>query len=281
MEKTPHPAMPAIALSDWPQRSGPAAVRVPFRRRACIPAWPILPTCFSRLPLLLLALFLLTPRGASAAGYGGEPLDFFRENQPQVYEFALKQSRDLYRTLRNQGFPYPLEAAAVVFPELLRYSTFQDEIESLANEILATASEESDGFSIGLMQMKPLFASTVEEIVSADPGLTKRYPSIALAGDRSTAAARRERILRLRETEFQTEYLKAFVEYEVRVLRLVGEDRECRIKYLSAAYNLGIRESREPLERAFGQECFPSGRRRLYFNYQKICLAAAGEILGP
>lgn len=55
---------------------------------------------------------LLVPRGASAAGYGGEPLDFFRENQPQVYEFALKQSRDLYRTLRNQGFPYPLEAAA-------------------------------------------------------------------------------------------------------------------------------------------------------------------------
>lgn len=241
-------------------------------RRAVFPAGGF------RLPVLLFLLFLLAPVRASVEGYEGRPLDFFRENQTQVYEFALKQSRELYRTLRRQGFAYPLEAAAVVFPEFLRYSTFQDEIESLANEILATASEESDGFSIGMMQMKPLFASMVEEIVSADPALVKKYPSIALAGDRSTAAARRERILRLREPEFQAEYLKAFVEYEVRVLRLAGEDRECRIKYLSAAYNLGIRESREPLEGVFGKESFPSGRRRLWFNYQEICLAAAVEI---
>ena len=228
--------------------------------------------------VFLLLLLLLVPPGASASGYEGNPLDFFKENQPQNYDFAMKKSQELYRTLRAQGFGYSLEAAAVVFPEIFRYSSFQDEIESLFNELVALASEESDGCSIGFLQMKPFFACTVEKIVSDDPVLRRKYPSIALSGDRSTAAARRERIMRLKEPEFQMEYLKAFVEYEVKILKLAGENREDRIKYLSAAYNFGISELREPLERAFGWETFPSGRRRLYFNYQKICLAAADEL---
>lgn len=231
--------------------------------------------------LFLAILLTLTHVQASANGIYENPLDFFRRNQPQSFEFALEKSGEIYRKLKLQGYEYPLEAAATVFPELLRYSIFQDEIETLFNEIIANVSEESDGFSIGLMQMKPIFASTVEKQVSVDPVLRKKYLSIALEGDRSTVEVRRARILRLRSFDSQLEYLKAFVDYEVTALNLAGESRENRIKYLSAAYNLGVSDRREPLERVFTLENFPSGKRRLFFNYQRICLSAVDGILQP
>ena len=225
-----------------------------------------------------LLFFLFVPALLFALDYTEHPLDYYKENHSADYDFALATSRKIYGELKNQNYEYALEAAAIVFPEIVRYSSFQDEIESLFNELLTVCSEESNGFSIGPMQMKPLFACEVERLVSATPKLRRTYSAIDFGGDSSTVDARRERILRLRQLSYQIEYLKAFVAYETEALGLQNASRNDKIKYLSAAYNMGIHTERSVLEAAFNQAMFPSGKRRLYFNYQKICIDAAEKI---
>ncbi|MBQ5383131.1 MAG: hypothetical protein IIU46_01615 [Treponema sp.] len=68
------------------------------------------------------------------------------------------------------------------------------------------------------------------------------------------------------------------MDYEIMVLNLKDENQNTKIKYLSAAYNYGIQATRKPLEDIFGWKSYPSGKRNLYFNYQKLCLEAAEEL---
>ena len=214
-----------------------------------------------------------------AVDYEAQPLEYFKEKRKNDYSFAMSTAKDIYGYLKKQEYPYAIEAVSIVFPEMMRYSAFQNEIESLINEVLAFTSDESNGFSIGLFQMKPLFASAVEKLVRADPELRKKYPTIDYNGIAADTGSRRDRIMRLRKLDFQLEYLKAFIDYEVKILNLQNEKQDDRIKYLSAAYNYGIQTSREKLENVFTWKSFPSGKRNLYFNYQKICLAVAEELL--
>ena len=128
--------------------------------------------------------------------------------------------------------------------------------------------------------MKPVFAVQVEKIIALNSVYRQRYSSINYNGDTSTIDARRKRLVRLNNLTLQMEYLKAFMDWEIEALNLDSEDMETRIMFLSAAYNFGISQDRKYLERAFNMETFPSGKRRLYFNYQKICLDAALELGG-
>ena len=223
-------------------------------------------------------LSLSFPLWASGLKDQEEPLEYFRKERGSDYDFAIKTSKDIYAELKKQNYPYALEAASIVFPELLRYHEFQNDIETMFNELLAVTSEESDGFSIGPLQMKPVFAVQVEKIIALNPRYKSKYDSINYNGDTSTVDARRKRLVRLNDLALQLEYLKAFMDWEIEVLNLSSEDRETRIMYLSAAYNFGIQESREKLKGLFDKETFPSGKRRLYFNYQRICLGAAIEL---
>ncbi|MCR4952743.1 MAG: hypothetical protein K6A43_01595 [Treponema sp.] len=209
--------------------------------------------------------------------YYESPITFFKDRWKKDYNFALNTANKIYTELEQQEFPYSLEAAAIVFPELIRYSVFQNELETLMNKFLAYASEDSSGFSIGLFQMKPQFAAEVENLIANDSELKNKYSSIDFGGENSTLNSRHDRILRLNDFFYQTEYLKAFIEYEVNVLSLENEDIQTRINYLSAAYNYAICTKRDFLEEAFNWQTFPSGKPGLYFNYQKICLQAADE----
>lgn len=226
----------------------------------------------------LLLFILVFAADGIAKDYRKEPLDFFKEFRTCEFDFALGTARDLYKTLEDEGYPFALELVSVVFPELMRYSVFQNELETLFNKCIALASEESEGFSIGLFQMKPSFACKVERLIAQNPELKSKYSKIDFGGDSSTSDFRRERILRLNDIQCQLEYLKAFADYEILSLSLEEETFTTRLALLSAAYNYKISAEREVLERAFLWETFPSGRMGLYFNYQLICLAAAKEI---
>ncbi len=226
---------------------------------------------------LIFSIFLLISSQEifSQSGTETSPVEYFFQKRSNDFHFALEKSTQIYRELKNQNYPYPLEAASIVFPELIRYSELQDEVESLINELLAYTTEESNGFSIGLFQMKPLFASQMEKIVSADSTLKSKYKKIALDGIMESATDRHNRIIRLKNNDYQIEYLKAFVEYEIKNLNLQNESQENRIKYLAASYNAGLQFTKNQLEKYFSLNTFPSGKRGLYFNYPQICIEAS------
>ena len=232
---------------------------------------------FRRQFLIILILFCATGV-VCAQNYSSEPLLFFQERRAEDYDFALSVSKKVYAKLEAEKYPYSLEVSAVVFPELLRYSEFRNELESLMNECLAFASEESNGFSIGLFQMKPSFAAKVEALLCENPELKKKYASIDFGGDLSSVNSRLKRINRLNSFDSQVEYLKAFADYEVKALSLENENFTQRLCFLATAYNYGIQTDRSFLEPVSNWQTFPSGSRHFYFNYKDLCIAASEEI---
>ena len=167
------------------------------------------------------------------------------------------------------------EAAAVAFPELLRYASLRDRLETAALETLYVRNGRGD-FSIGPLQMKPSFAQRVEEWSSRLPQAAAILSDAASLGDTashnasstvasSTVAAvpeaesdRRARIGRLKSMGGQAPYLAAF--YLVAMARfpeLATSAARDRVAFLAAAYNAGFHKERERIEAAMALTIFP------------------------
>ncbi len=100
-------------------------------------------------------------------------------------------------------------AEAIVFPELIRYSRWQDEIETAAvNGLYVLQGVSGANFSIGRFQMKPSFAEEVEAAWNQS-ALAKEYGFVFNLQD--GAEARRSRIRRLDTMEGQCRYLAIFI----------------------------------------------------------------------
>ena len=92
-------------------------------------------------------------------------------------------------------------AEAVVFPELIRYSFWKDEIEKVAvNGLYVKKGRDGADFSVGRFQMKPSFAEKVERTWNSSP-LAQEYGFSFNIAD--NAEARRSRVLRLGTEEGQ------------------------------------------------------------------------------
>lgn len=103
----------------------------------------------------------------------------------------------------------PEVAESVIFPELIRYSIFQDRMETGAvKSLYVTKGTGGCDFSIGRFQMKPSFAETLEKRWMRS-GLARQYNLYFDTKDNETA--RRIRISRLEDEEWQCVYLAVFL----------------------------------------------------------------------
>lgn len=101
---------------------------------------------------------------------------------------------------------------AVVFPEVMRYNTLKDGIETESLRTLYVQfGEDYANFSIGLFQMKPSFAETVE--TKAKQLLTDSvYQELQLSyAVTNPETIRQQRVERLQDKEYQLVYLTAFI----------------------------------------------------------------------
>lgn len=202
-----------------------------------------------------------------------DTMSYFSCYKPNEYKFALKKSKEIYKTLKKIKYPYTKELIAMVFPELIHYSQYQDGIETLVNEVLSSVTEESNIFSIGTFQMKPIFAIKIEKMLLNEPKLAKLYSKINKGGEYETRKDRRDRIKRLTDYQCQLQYLMAFIDYKVVDLQLEDEPLEIRLKYLATAYNAGFDYNKTELDRFIGLENYPL-QNKLFVNYSRICLDA-------
>ncbi len=100
-------------------------------------------------------------------------------------------------------------AEAIVFPELIRYSRWKDEIEKAAvNGLYVKKGRDGADFSVGRFQMKPSFAEDVERAWNAS-SLAQEYGFSFNMAD--NAEARRSRVRRLGTEEGQCRYLAIFI----------------------------------------------------------------------
>ena len=127
-------------------------------------------------------------------------------------------------------------AEAVVFPELVRYSMWQDEIERAAvSGFYVVGGKDKADFSIGCFQMKPSFAEDIEAEYNRSP-LAREFGFVFNVRDDSDA--RRSRVNRLSTEVGQCRYLAIFMRLMyLRHPQLSSLPPLQQLRFLATAYN--------------------------------------------
>jgi hypothetical protein len=189
-------------------------------------------------------------------------------NHYQLAEDFLISNKWIADTLKSSGID-PCTGLAIIFPELIRYSSIRDKIETAALQSLYIQyGKYYADFSIGHFQMKPSFAEEIEKEYL-------RWEGWLIAGTDTTncAASRKERIKRLCSTEGQVRYLCMFMLLMKRSLQqfaVMEKDEEVRL--LAAAYNYGFRADMEILKTISQKRFFYTGiiPPETKYNYSDI-----------
>jgi hypothetical protein len=131
---------------------------------------------------------------------------------------------------------------AIVFPEVMRYNSLKDGIEAESLRTLYVQfGKDYANFSIGLFQMKPTFAETVEtKAKQLLPGSI--YNELQLAYTATAAEdIRMERVERLQDNEYQLIYLTAFTAICNTLCKYKYFSTETeRLQWYATVYNAGF-----------------------------------------
>ena len=146
-------------------------------------------------------------------------------------------------------------AEAIIFPELIRYSKWQDEIETAAvNGLYVQKGTKGANFSIGRFQMKPSFAEEVEAAWNQS-ALAKEYGFVFNL--QPNAEARRSRIRRLSSMQGQCRYLAIFIRLlQLHHPQLARLSEKEQVRYLATAYNTSFSASWQSLEQLSHEQHF-------------------------
>lgn len=118
---------------------------------------------------------------------------YYRNQIESAVSLLVSQKQIINRELNKN------ERAAIIaiaFPEVIRFNSFSDLIETSSNRILyINGGKMASDFSIGYFQMKPSFVEDLEKFVANSENLEK-YNSIVIQ-EKDEKKSREERINRL------------------------------------------------------------------------------------
>ena len=179
----------------------------------------------------------------------------FSANYPKVFGNDwtsainyVKEHHDEWSREFEQFDVDPRLAVAIVFPELIRYSMWQDEIERAAvNGLYVIKGTDGANFSIGRFQMKPSFAEEIEQEWNRS-SLSKEYGFVFNLQQNSEA--RRSRIRRLSNMQGQCRYLAIFIRLlQQRHPQLEQLSEKEQVCFLATAYNRSFTASFQQIKK--------------------------------
>ena len=195
------------------------------------------------------------------------------ESYPKESQYALDYT-SMYKTEIETIKKYlSLEdarlAMCIVAPEVSQYSQMSDAAETFALYTLYVQGRVSD-FSIGVFQMKPSFAVSIEEEVKKCDYL-KKYRKLIIHKS-NERLVRCERVERLSSLDWQILYLCAFVEIaQVKTSDMDFSNIEEKLKYWATLYNAGLHVSENKIYGLYDIDGFPKFSSNS-FNYADICI---------
>jgi hypothetical protein len=160
----------------------------------------------------------------------------------------VKEHHDEWSREFEQFDVDPRLAVAIVFPELIRYSMWQDEIERAAvNGLYVSKGTDGANFSIGRFQMKPSFAEEIEQEWNRS-SLSKEYGFVFNLQQNNEA--RRSRIRRLSNMQGQCRYLAIFIRLlQQRHPQLEQLSEKEQVCFLATAYNSSFTASFQQIKK--------------------------------
>ena len=152
---------------------------------------------------------------------------------------------------------------AIVFPEIMRYSVLSDVLETSALELLYTNfGAKAADFSIGVFQMKPSFVESLEKEIELCNDLKKIHSHLQFSGNYSEEQKRKERVRRLKNTEWELNYLSAFIAVcDEKYKNEHFENEEEKVIFYSTAYNSGFYNSAEKIKSYSKLKFYPYGTK--------------------
>lgn len=177
----------------------------------------------------------------------------------------------IYDTLLKNGIN-PNFALSIVFPEIIRYSTIQDKLETagLLSLYVSYGNKYAD-FSIGRFQMKPSFVEQVErDYVNY---VDKSY---SFQIDTNDTRSRLARVSRLNSEAWQVKYLVMFIKVmNSRYAFLHWKSLNDKLKFYAVAYNAGYTSGEERITELIPENLFHLGvsRNNPKYNYADISLS--------
>ncbi|MES0488695.1 MAG: hypothetical protein ABUK01_01805 [Leptospirales bacterium] len=191
---------------------------------------------------------------------------FIEENGPQVAQ-----------QLKGYGAD-PDILVPVIFPELIRYSLIQDEMETTGLKIFyVNYGEDYADFSIGYFQMKPSFAENIESYFIKHPRkectTLRQYSKSEKNLQKSI---RRQRVRRLENPSWQTYYLACFyhIVQDKFSNKLASFNTVKKIAFFAAAYNAGFQADFKTILAFRNKRFFPNGAMGFseQYNYSDIAV---------
>jgi hypothetical protein len=150
--------------------------------------------------------------------------------------------------LSRYDIPYD-EAVAVIFPELVRYSSLRDKMEiTLLKTLYRNLGDDYADFSIGVFQIKPSFAEDIQNRVFAgtDRELKALFRKKSSFSDKRSYRA--SVITDLENPETEINYLIAFYKICEKRFKEDWPEKTSKVKFLATAYNAGFRKSPREIE---------------------------------
>ena len=196
------------------------------------------------------------------------------------YDYAIKTlEKKIWwaQTLEEHGLDARF-ALAIVFPELIRYSSILDYIEIKGLEVLYVQyGKDYADFSIGYFQMKPSFAEHIESDI-LKYSLEKDFPALSALNPsgEDNPETRSERVVRMKDEYHQLLYLEAFI----RIMDHLYHDWNGRmpltmkLQFYSTAYNTGYFKDLEVIREEMKMKRFYCGMDMGVerYSYEEIAL---------
>ncbi len=171
----------------------------------------------------------------------------------------LQQNQSLIKRELQKCGTAPTFIIPAVFPELVRFSGFQNQLETTSLQLLYVRFGASyANFSVGRFQMKPSFIEALEAEVKQRN--IKQFQFIGEFADADLSKVRQQRVERLADLTWQVRYLACFQYIVSQKFPLHTFGKEKKVRFLAAAYNRGFQNSQAEIERWMLIKAFPYGK---------------------
>lgn len=199
--------------------------------------------------------------------YDKKAVDYYRNEIDRAVSLLASQKRIIRLELTKSERAVII---AIAFPEIIRYNSFNDLIETTSNRILyIKEGRVASDFSIGYFQMKPSFVEDLENYVAHSESL-KKYNCIIIR-DKTEMKTREERINRLENLQWQLRYLKVFWQVlDDKYKAVTYKNSTEKIRFYATAYNYGFLQPKKAIIKYQAVKVFPYGKNS---NKKKLAFA--------
>lgn len=203
----------------------------------------------------------------AAFSFKNKGVEYYRKEINRAFSLLKKQKKKIDSELNKTE---KVQILSIAFPEIIRYDSYSDYLETSSNKILyVNEGKTGSDFSTGYFQMKPSFIEDLENYVSNNESLNQ-YNWI-LIQKKNEIEARKERINRLGNFQWQLRYLKVFwyvAEYKYQ--NIVFKTTPDKIRFFATAYNYGFTKPEKEITKYQSVKKYPPSEK---FNTEKFAFA--------